>query len=99
MTLSKNQLKHLLGLAHSIKPVILIGQNGLTESVLNELENAINHHELIKAKLNSDDRAQRKEMIESLLHHSKAELVQYIGKTVTLYRRNPKKPKIELPKT
>ena len=48
MNLSTKQKQHLKGLAHSLKPVVLMGANGLTEAVLAEIEIALNHHELIK---------------------------------------------------
>ena len=47
MNLSTKQKQHLKGLAHSLKPVVLMGANGLTEAVLAEIELALNHHELM----------------------------------------------------
>lgn len=48
MNLSTKQKQHLKGLAHPLKPVVLLGSNGLTEGVLAEIEQALEHHELIK---------------------------------------------------
>ena len=98
MSLTKNQIKTLRGLCHSLKPIIMIGQKGLTTEVLDELEIAINHHELVKIKIALDDRDARKEMIKDICDQSQSENVQVIGKTVSVYRRNEKKPVIELPK-
>ena len=98
MTLSKNQLKHLQKLTHHIKPVISIGQNGITDNVLNELDIALNHHELVKIKIAGEDRDARQAMIQALCEQTAAEKIQAIGKTLTLFRRNTKKPKIDLPK-
>jgi len=98
MPLSKHQLKYLVTLTHNLKPVIMIGQNGLTENVLKELEIAVNHHELVKIKIAGDDRQSRDAIIEQLLKSTAAEKVKAIGKTLTLFRRNIKNPKIELPK-
>ena len=95
MQLSKPQKKHLLTLIHDLKPVIMIGQNGLTENILNELEIALNHHELVKIKIAGDDRESRSEMIELLCDKTSAEKVQAIGKTLSLFRRNKEKPKIQ----
>ena len=95
MQLSKSQMKHLLSLSHDLKPVILIGQNGITENVLNELEIALDHHELVKIKIAGDNRESRNKAIEILHTKTSAEKVQSIGKTLTLFRRNTKKPKIE----
>ena len=51
MNLSTKQKQHLKGLAHPLKPVVLLGSNGLTEGVLAEIEQALEHHELIKVKI------------------------------------------------
>jgi len=98
MSLTKNQIKTLRGLCHTLKPVIMIGQKGLTSEVLDELEIALNHHELVKIKIAVDDRDARKEMINKLCEQSQSESVQVIGKTVSVFRRNEKDPVIELPK-
>jgi len=97
MPISKHQLKHLKTLTHNLKPVIMIGQNGITENILKELEIALDFHELVKIKIAGEDKESRAEIINQLINASSAETVQKIGKTLTLYRRNNKKPKIELP--
>ena len=97
MPISKHQIKHLKTLTHNLKPVIMIGQNGITENILKELEIALDFHELVKIKIAGEDKENRAEMINQLISASSAETVQKIGKTLTLYRRNNKKPKIELP--
>ena len=56
MNLSTKQKQFLKGLAHNLKPVVLMGANGLTEAVLAEIEIALNHHELIKVKVATEDR-------------------------------------------
>jgi len=98
MPLSKHQIKHLVTLTHNLKPVIMVGQNGITENLLKELEIAVNHHELVKIKIAGDDRESREAIIAKLLKSANAEKVKAIGKTLTLFRRNTKNPKIELPK-
>ena len=96
MPLSKPQKKHLLSLCHDLKPVVTIGQNGITDNIINELEIALDFHELVKIKLAAGDRDDRQTMIEQLCTGRNAEKVQAIGKTLTLFRRNRKNPKIEL---
>ena len=59
MKLSNKQKQFLKGLAHPLKPVVQLGGNGLTEGVLAEIDNALNHHELIKVKVPSDDREEK----------------------------------------
>ncbi len=76
----------------------MLGQKGLTEEVLNELEIALTHHELVKIKLSVDDREARKQMIVEICEKSQSEEVQSIGKTLSVYRINPDEAVIELPK-
>ena len=98
MSLSKKQLKLLRAKCHDLKAVIMLGQKGLTEEVLNELEIALTHHELVKIKLSIDDRDLRKQMITEICEKSHSQEVQSIGKTLSVYRVNSDKTVIELPK-
>lgn len=98
MLLSKNQIKFLRSKAHALKPVILLGKKGLTDEVMDELDNALTHHELVKIKLSVDDRDLRANLINEICDRSRAEEVQSIGKTLVVYRHNPEKNIITLPK-
>ena len=98
MSLSKKQIKFLRAKCHELKPVIMMGQKGLTVEVLNELDIALTHHELVKIKLSIDDRDLRKQVAAEICEKSQSEEVQSIGKTLTVYRVNPDKAVIELPK-
>ena len=91
MSLSKKQVKFLRARCHQLKPVVMLGQKGLSEEVLNEIEIALTHHELIKIKLSVDDRELRKQMIVDICDKTKAEEVQSIGKTLSVYRANTDK--------
>ncbi|WP_456375730.1 ribosome assembly RNA-binding protein YhbY [Thiolapillus sp.] len=95
--LSKPQIKHLRSLAHKLKPVVMIGQHGLRDSVLEEIGIALDFHELVKIKVSAGDREDRDRIINGIVEHTGAEKVQRIGNMVILFRRNPKKPKIVLP--
>ena len=97
MSLSKKQIKFLRARCHDLKAVILLGQKGLTEEVLSELDNALMHHELVKIKLSADDRDARKQMIADICKKTLSEEVQSIGKTLSVYRANPDKTVISLP--
>ncbi|VAX05989.1 RNA-binding protein YhbY [hydrothermal vent metagenome] len=97
MPLNKNQRNHLRKLAHPLKPVVIIGQAGLTENIITEIGSSLEHHELIKVRLNATDKASRQEMIDTILEQSSAELVQAIGHICAIYRR-AEKPRLELPK-
>ncbi|WP_038173894.1 MULTISPECIES: ribosome assembly RNA-binding protein YhbY [Vibrio] len=98
MNLSTKQKQHLKGLAHSLKPVVLMGANGLTEAVLAEIEIALDHHELIKIKVASEDRDTKNLIIEAIVRETRAEKVQVIGKTLVLFRQSADQRKIELPR-
>lgn len=97
MNLSTKQKQHLKGLAHNLKPVVLMGANGLTEAVLAEIEIALNYHELIKVKVASEDRETKQLIIDAIIRETKAEKVQTIGKTLVMYRPSEDR-KIELPR-
>jgi len=98
MSLSKKQIKFLRAKCHELKPVIMMGHKGLTEEVLSELDIALTHHELVKIKLSIDDRDLRKQVATEICEKSQSEEVQSIGKTLTVYRVNPDKAVISLPK-
>ncbi|WP_376690140.1 ribosome assembly RNA-binding protein YhbY [Wenzhouxiangella sp. EGI_FJ10409] len=97
MPLTNVQKKHLRGLSHDLHPVVMVADKGLNENVLFEVEQALEHHELIKIKLRGE-REQRSAWVDELVSTTGAELVHRIGQVVCLYRRHPKKPKIELPR-
>ncbi len=94
--LNEKQKKTLRGLAHKLKPVVMIGSSGLTEGVLGALEEALDHHELIKVKVAVGDRSERDDAIATMTQHSGAELVQRIGNIAIFYRRNPENPVINI---
>jgi len=97
MPLTNTQKKHLRGLSHDLDPVVIVADKGLTDNVMDEVEQALAHHELIKVRLRAD-RERRRSWIDRLLEQTHAELVQRIGQIVCLYRRNPEKPRIALPR-
>jgi len=98
MSLSKKQTKFLRARCHDLKAVIMLGQKGLTDEVLNEIDIALTHHELVKIKLSVDDREARKQLIAEICEKSQSEEMQSIGKTLSVYRVNPDRAIIELPK-
>jgi len=97
MSLNKKQLQHLKALAHDLKPVVLLGSNGLTEAVVAEIDSALNHHELIKVKIPTDDRETKGLIVDAICRETQAIKVQVIGKTLIAYRQSDDK-KIQLPK-
>jgi RNA-binding protein len=98
--LSSYQRKYLRGLAHSLKPVVLIGQKGLTNSLVEALDEALLAHELVKAKFIEDkDKAFKNQAIEQLKKATSAELVGLIGHTAIFFRQhpNPESRRISIP--
>ncbi|ARU64772.1 ribosome assembly RNA-binding protein YhbY [Histophilus somni] len=97
MTLSTKQKQFLKGLAHHLNPVVMLGTNGLTEGVLAEIDNALNHHELIKVKISGAERETKQLIIEAIIRETQASAVQTIGHVLVLYRPS-NEPKIQLPR-
>jgi RNA-binding protein len=89
MSLSQAQKKAYRSIGHHLNPVVTVSENGISEGVLGELDRALADHELIKIKLALPEREERAAMLDELLQASRADLVQSIGKTALLYRRNP----------
>ena len=98
MTLSTSQRRYLRGLCHHLHACILLGAKGLGEPQLEELERALDHHELVKVKLSGADRQQRQQQVNTLIESSGAQIVQKIGHTISLFRRNIQEPKLALPR-
>ena len=86
MTLTSDQKKHFRALGHNLKPVVTVAGKGVTEGVLAETDRALEDHELIKIKLAITDRDSRKQALEALSTHCRAQVVQEIGKTALLFR-------------
>lgn len=96
MSLKPKQIRHLRSLAHHLKPVVIIGNAGLSEAVMREIDLSMAHHELIKVKLPAADRDQRKTMIDEICAAAQCECAQMIGHIAILYRAADK-PVISLP--
>lgn len=97
MTLTTKQKLYLKSLAHPLKPVVMLGNNGLTEGVLAEIELALTHHELIKVKISTEDRETKKLIVSAITRETNAQNVQVIGGILILYRPSNNN-KISLPR-
>ena len=97
MSLSNKQKQFLKAKAHELKPIILLGGNGLTEGVMAEIEVALEHHELLKVKVPSIDREEKIAIMDAIVREAKAEKVQVIGHILVLYRK-AKEAKLVLPR-
>ena len=92
MPINSKQRKALKAEAHHIKPVIRIGQHGVTEGVVAETHITLDTHELIKVQIQQGEREDRHAAIEELCQQTSAELVHSIGKIFVLYRKRVDKP-------
>lgn len=97
MQLTEKQRRHLKGLAHPLKPVILMGNSGLTDAVVAETRRALGDHELIKVRLPGLDRAERDAALQRLAEQTSSTMVTRIGHVAVLYRPHPELPRIILP--
>lgn len=95
--LTPSQRRYLRSLCHNLKPLILLGNKGVTDNLKTELINTLDHHELVKIRLSGGDREERQQQLDTLLEASGAELVQQIGHVASLYRRNHDNPQLALP--
>lgn len=90
------QRKWLRGKAHSLKPLVQVGQAGVSQAVVDAVLAALDDHELLKVRLMRPE--DKKAMTEELARRSGAFLVGLVGHTAILYRPHPEKPVIKLPK-
>ena len=97
MSLTKTQVRHLRGLGHTLKPVVIIGGGGLSDGVIGELNQSLEHHELLKVRVNAEDREERETLIEQMCKAVSCNLVQRIGHIALLYRP-AEEPVIKLPR-
>lgn len=95
--LDDKQKKYLRGLAHDLKPVVHVGNSGVSPGVTAELDRNLDHHELIKVRIRVGDRESRDAALREIIDHSAADLVGRIGNIAILFRRNGDEPVISLP--
>jgi RNA-binding protein len=95
--LSEKQKKHLRRLAHPLSPIVMLGNAGLTDGVVNELERALSDHELVKVAVRVGAREARDAALAALAARTMSEVVQRIGHVGVFYRRRADMPKILLP--
>ncbi len=101
LQVNSKQISFLRGLGHNLSPVVMIGNNGLTETVLKEIELNLSSHELIKVQIAGDDRDARKTMYLEIAEKTGATAVHHIGKQLVFYRVSEtikEKSKIIIPK-
>ena len=96
--LTSAQTRFLRGQAHDLRAMLQVGGKGITDSLISEIDQALEHHELIKVKVAAEDRDARDTMIGEIAERVGAALVQRIGHTAVLYRPSKDKRQIVLPR-
>jgi putative YhbY family RNA-binding protein len=92
LTLTTDERRALRARAHALKPIVSISQNGLSESVLNEIGASLASHELIKIRVYNDDREIREQFLATICEKLEAAAVQHIGKLLVIWRPSPDAP-------
>ena len=95
--ITTKQRAYLRSLAQTINPVFQVGKNGITDSLIEDLLNALNARELIKITLLNTIPEDKNEIAETIAEKTSSEFIQLVGNKLTLYKRNDKNPKIVLP--
>jgi RNA-binding protein len=97
MKLTGKQVRHLRALGHHLEPVVQLGKLGLTDRAREAVNAAIDTHELVKVRVGTECPDGVQAIADRLGPELSAEVAQRLGRTILLYRRHPKEPKIELP--
>jgi RNA-binding protein len=98
MSLSGKQRRFLRAEAHGLEPIVMVGKEGLTPTVVAAVEHALLAHELIKIRVLDNAPIERKEISERLPSMVRAELAGMVGRILILYKRHPHEPRIVLPR-
>lgn len=96
MALNAKQRQFLKAEGHSLNPVVMLGSDGLSENVIKEIDSSIEHHELIKVKLNAGET--RKEQAQEAADKVGAELVSVVGRVALLFRKRKEDSRFILPR-
>lgn len=98
MELTGKQRRYLRSLGHSLEPVVQVGKGGVDEGLLDAVRAALLQHELIKVRVGTEAPEERHDVAEALATGTSSAVAQVLGRTILLYRRRAKQPKIVLPK-
>jgi len=98
IALTNAQTRFLRGQAHGLKAILQVGGKGISQTLVDEVIAALEHHELIKVKITAEDRDAREALARDLATRADAALVQRIGHVVILYRPSVERRQIVLPR-
>ena len=87
--LTSRQLRHLRGLGHHLKPLVMLGREGVTDNVINAANAVLSAHELIKVKIGNGCLMERREAAAVVAARTGSEIVQVLGRTFLIFRANP----------
>ena len=87
--LSSRQLRYLRGLGHHLKPLVMLGREGVSANFLNATNAVLTAHELIKIKVGNSCPLDRWEAVTAIAAKTNAEIIQVLGKTLLIFRANP----------
>lgn len=96
--LTKAQKQYLKGMANTLKPLVQIGKNGLTDNVIKSANEVLEAHELLKVDVLKSCDAPIEELVLDLAGRTRSEIVSQLGRKIVLYRRNRQHSTIELPR-
>jgi len=89
VSLTARERSHLKGRGHALEPIVHVGQGGLSDAVVAEVDRALTAHELIKVRIKDDDREARRAAIDAICARTDAVAVQQVGKVALLWRPTP----------
>ena len=92
MELDEKQKKYLRGLAHDLKAIIQVGSAGVTPTLTSELNQTLEHHQLVKVRIRAKDRQERDRLVTDMVAETNSALITRIGNIAVLYRRKKEKP-------
>lgn len=97
MALTGKQKRFLRGRGHSLQPGVQIGKEGLTDAIIQALDQALLDHELVKVRIGQNSVVERKQAARELAVLTGSEVAQVLGNTLLLYRARPEDPVLVLP--
>lgn len=89
ISLNNAEIKHLKGIGHHLNPVVIVGNNGLSQNVIEEISRALYDHELIKVKIPAGSKDEREKIAQAIADACEATLVNHIGRICLILRKNP----------
>jgi len=88
--LTPQDIRELRSKVHHLKPIVIIGNNGLTEPVIQEIDRALHDHELIKIRVHvKDKKDELTKITQEICTRTNSTLIQFIGHIIAIYRKNP----------